>query len=142
MNQRIDFNKNIYELSRKTSKAHVGEGESMDKFSWTVFYFLVYEFMAKMQYMSFSFLLYKNSQKMGADPMAQCLSSVLSALAAWVHQLVSQAWTFTTRQPCCGSDQHIKWRKIGTDDSSGRIFLSKTNKLRTCSLMLKIFHLT
>ena len=34
-------------------------------------------------------------------------------------------WTYTTCQPCCGSDPHIKWSKIGTDISSGLIFLSK-----------------
>ena len=37
-------------------------------------------------------------------------------------------WTYATGQPRCGGDPYIKWRKIGTDVSSGLIFLSRKRK--------------
>ena len=40
-------------------------------------------------------------------------------------QIQTQAQTYTTRQPCCGGDPHIKWRKMGTDVRSGLIFPPK-----------------
>ena len=43
-------------------------------------------------------------------------------------QVRIQAWTSTTRQPCCGSSPHIKWRKIGTDVSSGLAKLPQEKK--------------
>ena len=33
--------------------------------------------------------------------------------------------THSTSLPCCGSDLHIKWKKTGTDVSSGPGFLRK-----------------
>ena len=63
------------------------------------------------------------------------IKRALSRLALWPSGEVqrtltrqpgfcSWAWTYTTRwRPCCGGDPHIRWRKIGTDVSSGRIFL-------------------
>ena len=60
--------------------------------------------------------------------MVQWLSLARSTLVAWVHAFGSRVWTYTTRQPHCGGDPHIKWRKTGTDVSSGLIFLSKKKK--------------
>ena len=47
---------------------------------------------------------------------------------AWICRFGSQAQTYTTRQPRCGSNPHIKQRKIGTNVSSGPIFLIKKKK--------------
>ena len=37
----------------------------------------------------------------------------------------SPVGTYTTGHSCCGGNPHIKWRKIGTDVSSGLIFLKQ-----------------
>ena len=47
-------------------------------------------------------------------------------LGSWV--LIPDA-ELHPHQPCCGGNPHIKERKVGTDVSSGLIFLSK-NKTR------------
>ena len=62
--------------------------------------------------------------------MAEWLSSARSTLVAWFHKFGSQVGTHTTHWPCCGSDLHIKWRKIGTDVSSVLIFLKQKKKER------------
>ena len=49
-------------------------------------------------------------------------------MVAWVCGFGSQVQTYTTHQPCCGGDPHIKWRKTGTNISLGLIFLSKKKK--------------
>ena len=41
------------------------------------------------------------------------------------HGFRSQTWTYTTHQPRCGGNPHIKWRKFGTDVSSALIFLKQ-----------------
>ena len=64
----------------------------------------------------------------GASPVALWLSLVCSASMAQVLRFRSCVWTYTTCQPCCGGDPHIKRRKIGTDVSSGRIFISKKER--------------
>ena len=47
---------------------------------------------------------------------------------AWVCGSESPAWTYTIHQPCCGSNPHMKWKKVGRDFSSVLIFLSKNKK--------------
>ena len=44
---------------------------------------------------------------------------------ARVHRFGSQVPTYTTHQPSCEGNPCIKWKKIGTDVSSGLISLSK-----------------
>ena len=61
-------------------------------------------------------------------PVAWWFSLVCSASAAQVHRFGSGTQIYTTFQPCWGGDPHIKWRMIGTDVSSGLIFLSKKKK--------------
>ena len=51
-----------------------------------------------------------------------------SASVAWVNGFGSQAQTYTIHQLCCGGDSHIKGRKIGTDVSSGLIFLKEKQR--------------
>ena len=55
--------------------------------------------------------------------MTQWFSSACSASAGWVRGFGSRVWTYIARQSCCG-DSHTKWRKTGTDVSSGLTFLS------------------
>lgn len=45
---------------------------------------------------------------MGAGPVAQWLRLAHSISAAQVCGFQSQAWTYTTCQPCCVSDPHTK----------------------------------
>ena len=45
-----------------------------------------------------------------------------------VRRFPSQVRTYATHQ-CCDSDPHIHWRKIGTDVTTGLIFLSKKDFL-------------
>ena len=56
------------------------------------------------------------------------LSSGHSTLAGQVHKFGFEARTYTTHQPCCGGNPHIKWRNTGRDVSSGLIFLKQKNK--------------
>ena len=58
--------------------------------------------------------------------MAEWLKSVCSTSVAQVLRFGSQAETYSTHQPCCGGVPHTKWRKIGTDVSSGPIFLNNS----------------
>ena len=61
--------------------------------------------------------------------MAQWLSSC--ALLWWprVRGFKSQVWTYTLLiKPCFGGVPHTKWRKIGTDVSSGTVFLTKKKR--------------
>ena len=52
-----------------------------------------------------------------------------STLTPRVCRFGSQAWTYTLLiKPCYGSVPHTKKRKIGTDVSSGAIFLKQTEK--------------
>ena len=53
---------------------------------------------------------------------------------ARVHRLGSLA-NIHHCQPCCGSDPQIKWRKTGTNVSSGLIFLSKSKKKKDSSAL-------
>ena len=48
------------------------------------------------------------------------------ALVAWGLQvwIPGMDW-YTTHQPCCGGVPHTKYRKIGMDDSSATVFLTK-----------------
>ena len=62
--------------------------------------------------------------------MVEWLGPAGSALVAQVRRFGSRAWTYTC-QPCCGSDPHIKQREMGTDVSSGLIFLKKKKILHT-----------
>ena len=62
------------------------------------------------------------------QPHGMWLSSACSASTAQVCGFESQAWTYTTFQPCCGGNPHIKQRKIGNRCCSGPIFLRKTKK--------------
>ena len=65
---------------------------------------------------------------LGGQPCGLVLSLACSTLAASVQGSRSQVQTHTTHQPCCVGNPHIKWRKIGTDVSSGLIFLKQTKK--------------
>ena len=73
---------------------------------------------------SFHYSWFRN-ESTGASLVAQWLSSLCSASAAQVHRPRSWVETYTTHQPCFGSDPHIKQRKIGTDISSELIFLKQ-----------------
>ena len=55
----------------------------------------------------------------GAGPMAEWLKFCTLHVAAWVHRFGSWMWTYSTHQPCCRDIPYTKWRKTGTDVSSG-----------------------
>ena len=74
----------------------------------------------------------------GGHPVAERLDLAHSALVAWVCKFGSQMQTYTTYQPCCGGNSHIKWRKIGTDVNLGLIFLSKKTKRQTKGINLTV----
>ena len=55
---------------------------------------------------------------------------VCSALVAWVRGVKSWAHTYAPLiKLYCGSIPHTKYRKMGTDVSTGTIFLKKKRKI-------------
>ena len=72
-------------------------------------------------------VLHKDKQ-IGASLVSQWLH--LHTPLQWprVCRFRSQAWTYIWLiNPCCGS-KHTKWREIGTDVSSGTVFLKQKEK--------------
>ena len=61
-------------------------------------------------------------------PYGTVVELACPASVAWVCRFRSLAQTYTTHQPCCGGDPHIKWRKIGTDVSSELIFFKQRKR--------------
>ena len=62
-------------------------------------------------------------------PGGMVLKFKCCTLAARYSQVRSWAQIYTILiQPCCGGIPHTKWRKIGTDVSSGTVFLNRENK--------------
>ena len=67
--------------------------------------------------------LSKNTCHLGAGPVAEWLKFYVLPLAAWVYGFRSWVQTYSTCQPCCGGILCTKQKKMGTDVSSGLIFL-------------------
>ena len=61
----------------------------------------------------------------GAGPVATWLKFCLLCFLVQVQRFKSQIRTYSTHQPCFGGIPHTKWRKAGTDVSSGLIFLKQ-----------------
>ena len=70
----------------------------------------------------------KKSVNYGAGPVVQWISLCAPLWQPGVHGFGSQAWTYTLLiKSCCGGIPHSTQRKMGTDVSSGAIFLTKKN---------------
>ena len=65
----------------------------------------------------------------GAGPVVYWLSLACPALAAGVHAFKSQAWTYTTCQAMLWRQPTTKWKKTGTNISSGLIHKQKKGKI-------------
>ena len=71
------------------------------------------------------------------------LSVAHSTLVAQVCSFRYQMWSYTAPQPCCGgSNPQTKQRKIGTDVSSGRIFLKQKKKKKKKNFMSLFEHIS
>ena len=65
-----------------------------------------------------------------AGLVVQWVSSCALLLWPTAHGFGSQVWTYVLLiKPCCGGVPHRKQRKMGTDISSGTIFLSKKRRI-------------
>ena len=61
----------------------------------------------------------------GATVKCACSTLVAQGLLIWIPG----ADMAPLGNPCCGSVPHIKYKKMGTDVSSGSVFLSKKRRI-------------
>ena len=70
------------------------------------------------------------NQKQGASPVVQWLSAHILLRRPGVHRPSSRLWTWhRLASHAVAGIPHIKWRKMGTDVSSGPVFLSKKRRI-------------